>query len=449
MGAPPRVVVGLDGGSTKTHCVVVEVRPRDGSEGDIHATAAQGPPARVLGAYTSGSCNHNSVGERSAKRNVLRAMAGALREASGNGTLSEHVDVIGMCLCMSGTDRRRDKEMVAGWLKDAHALEPRDVDSPVPYHTRKCCVPGDAPSSLANDLDEMRDDRTLGYSWQAMMRKRFRFSVEDAGPSGEAAGGDGEEGCVDIMIENDALGALSSGTRGERDGVVLIAGTGTIAYAFYVDELQQRRSARVSGWGAMFGDGGCGYDIGQKGLSTVARMLDGRLDNRGSLPSAILGAVDAETPEELLSWAYTEVQGDNCDFRPGRWDRVASLARVVIECAESGDADAIRLIDEAALELSGSVDTVVRKTMHTATNNDPSISSASTGSWSGKVVLVGGVLTGKTADGRPNILMRKLNERFTKILPHAQIIKPIAEPAVGAAWLIETEVTASVCVSRS
>ena len=44
-----RVVLGLDGGSTKTRCVVLEVR----DDGEDEA-------ARVLGTHTSGSCNHNS-----------------------------------------------------------------------------------------------------------------------------------------------------------------------------------------------------------------------------------------------------------------------------------------------------------------------------------------------------------------------------------------------------
>ena len=405
-----RVVLGLDGGSTKTRCVVLEVR----DDGEDEA-------ARVLGTHTSGSCNHNSVGEARARRNVLCAMAGALRDAGpGADADGAALDVIGVCLCMSGTDRPRDKRMVAGWMERARERERRRTDAGAPARANGA---GDEE----DDLAEMRADGGPGSAWDAMMRKRFRFrGVGDGARDGECDG-DGAP-CVDVTIENDALGALCSGTRGERDGVVLIAGTGTIAYAFYVDEARRRRSARVSGWGAMFGDGGCGYDIGQKGLRTVARMLDGRLENRGLLPPAVLRAVGAEDAEGLLSWAYSDAGAGG---RAGGWDRVASLARTVIECAQAGDADALGLVDDAAAELSRSVLTVVGKTAPGGGGGE--------GVWTGRVVLVGGVLAGASAGGGANVLLQKLLHNLHRDLPRAQIVTPTAEPAVGAAWLIARE----------
>lgn len=55
--------VGVDGGGTKTHAVVI-----DGTR-------------TTLGSCISGASNQNSVGQAAARREVLAAINGALREA--------------------------------------------------------------------------------------------------------------------------------------------------------------------------------------------------------------------------------------------------------------------------------------------------------------------------------------------------------------------------------
>lgn len=55
--------VGVDGGGTKTHAVVI-----DGSRA-------------TLGSFVSGASNQNSVGQAAAKAEVLASINGALREA--------------------------------------------------------------------------------------------------------------------------------------------------------------------------------------------------------------------------------------------------------------------------------------------------------------------------------------------------------------------------------
>ena len=62
--------------------------------------------------------------------------------------------------------------------------------------------------------------------------------------------------------------------RGRRrePGVVVIAGTGSIAYGV----SQRGVAARAGGWGPTLGDEGSGYWIGRRALAAVMRDADGR-----------------------------------------------------------------------------------------------------------------------------------------------------------------------------
>ena len=80
------------------------------------------------------------------------------------------------------------------------------------------------------------------------------------------------------LIVNDALIALVAGVplrEGNTtvsQGVVLISGTGSIAYGVN----RQGLAARAGGWGTSLGDEGSGYWIGRRALKAVARATDGR-----------------------------------------------------------------------------------------------------------------------------------------------------------------------------
>ena len=459
------VVIGVDGGSTKTCCVVIELeeyhrqkelkisrkhRETD-SEYEYDSTS------QVLGRCVTGSYNHNSVGEDQAKYNVLSSIRSALADAelykqkqqqqqqrdinSSSGTFPEdkvQIDVKGICLCLSGTDRQEDKEMVKRWFTE----------------------------------DNKRRIRVLDISGRVTP------------PTTDDNNDDSE--CV-LIIENDSLSALCSGTGGDRNGIVLIAGTGTIAVAYksFTNVDSQTLSVRAAGWGPAFGDGGSGFDIGYRSMCAVARMHDGRIpfasssgdtqvdghavlddvtttttttttttddknnnialissnpdngDAKSSLstnllPERIMRKVGAKSAEELLQWAYQE---------GGSWARVASLAPVVIDCAQDGDKHALMIIEEAVEELSGSIVAVVHK-MNTLLSSRGQTDS----DWSKKIVFVGGVLVGDGICGldrsgnharEMNILMEKLKTKLEKNFPNAQLVFPHDEPALGAALLMQ------------
>ncbi|MFP5070009.1 N-acetylglucosamine kinase [Pseudonocardia nantongensis] len=76
---------------------------------------------------------------------------------------------------------------------------------------------------------------------------------------------------VEVLLGSD-MTLWHAGALGGAPGVVLAAGTGTVALG--VDA--GGRSARVDGWGHQLGDDGSGYAIGRAGLRAALRAQDGR-----------------------------------------------------------------------------------------------------------------------------------------------------------------------------
>src|SRR5262245_64337298 len=72
------------------------------------------------------------------------------------------------------------------------------------------------------------------------------------------------------LIVNDALIALVAGA-GDSQGIVLISGTGSIAYGVSARAV----AARAGGWGHVLGDEGSGYWIGRRAREAVMRQSGG------------------------------------------------------------------------------------------------------------------------------------------------------------------------------
>jgi len=144
-----------------------------------------------------------------------------------------------------------------------------------------------------------------------------------------------------IRVHNDGTIALSCGTKGVLDGVVVICGTGTIAIAY-----RNGVSKRSSGWGPRLGDVGCGYDIGRRVLKAATFAHDGRGPKTAMLEK-LLEHLKLEKAEDLIPWVY--------DKETFSWQKIASLAPIAQECAEKGDALAIRIFEKSAAGLANSI----------------------------------------------------------------------------------------------
>jgi N-acetylglucosamine kinase-like BadF-type ATPase len=148
------------------------------------------------------------------------------------------------------------------------------------------------------------------------------------------------------LVVNDALVALVAGA-GDAAGVVVIAGTGSIAYG----RNGQRQAARAGGWGYLLGDEGSGFWIGRRALSAVVRAADGR-GPATELTDRVMTHLKLVRPSDLIHETY---------YRDLKRGAIAGLAPVVELARASGDAVAAEILTQAARELIVAASSVVRR----------------------------------------------------------------------------------------
>lgn len=96
-----KVVIGVDGGGTKTVCVCIAT-PLPSSSDDLV------PLSRV----ETGCSNYNSVGVEAARQAILESIAGALKKAQVPRSA-----VLSVCLAAAGIDRQEDIDSYRTWLR--------------------------------------------------------------------------------------------------------------------------------------------------------------------------------------------------------------------------------------------------------------------------------------------------------------------------------------------
>jgi N-acetylglucosamine kinase len=203
-----------------------------------------------------------------------------------------------------------------------------------------------------------------------------------------------------VVIANDAETALVGGV-GRRYGAVLIAGTGAIAYG--VNAAGETR--RADGWGYLIGDEGSAHWIGLEGLRTVMRAHDGR-GPVTALKECLISRLDLSDVSALIVRVYA------ADFGV---PQLAALAPLVSQAARDGDGMAQDILRESGQRLSAALGAVIRGLDMTAEVFE--------------VVLLGGVLRAR------DLVRETVVNALTGIAPHAQVIEPRNDAAVGAALL--------------
>jgi N-acetylglucosamine kinase-like BadF-type ATPase len=138
-----------------------------------------------------------------------------------------------------------------------------------------------------------------------------------------------------VAVRGDVEIALAA-AFGNGPGVLVNAGTGSIAYARVADG----RFFRAGGHGWQLGDEGGGYWLGRRALSAAARAQDG-LGESSTLLERLLVALGLSTFDDLIRWTSMATPA-----------QVAALAPHVLNAAREGEMVAQRIIQEAAGELS-------------------------------------------------------------------------------------------------
>jgi len=124
--------------------------------------------------------------------------------------------------------------------------------------------------------------------------------------------------------------AACLGAHGNKDGGVIVIGTGTVGWA-----VIRGLTYRVGGWGLPVSDEGSGAWLGCEALRHVLWALDGRRKWSGLLRT--LAAEFGNDPHAIVRWTDTASPGD-----------FASLAPYVFDHAARGDPVAEELLTLAA-----------------------------------------------------------------------------------------------------
>ena len=149
-----------------------------------------------------------------------------------------------------------------------------------------------------------------------------------------------------VLVVNDALNALETGAPG-APGVVVIAGTGSIAYG----RNDQNQAARAGGWGYMLGDEGSGYWIGRAALRAVLHEAD-RRGPATRLTGLLLNYYGVSRAQDLIAQVY------HGSLRPAA---IAALAQCVMGAFSDGDQVAIGILRSAADQLESAALSVARR----------------------------------------------------------------------------------------
>ncbi len=207
-----------------------------------------------------------------------------------------------------------------------------------------------------------------------------------------------------ILVVNDALIALQAGVGSGR-GIVIVSGTGSIAYG----RNDRGEVARAGGWGHVLGDEGSGYWIGRHALRAVVRQADGR-DQETSLTPQVLEHFGVANATALIKAVYD---------KPLTPQSIATIAKYVQRAHDDGDVVAVGILHRAAEELLSIGSAVMTRLDMT---DEPFT-----------FVLAGGMFHALPA------LCDRLRGLLTSRAPKSRVVRLDAEPALGAVSLALAE----------
>lgn len=210
----------------------------------------------------------------------------------------------------------------------------------------------------------------------------------------------GETVADEIEVVTDADIALADAFGREGAGLLLVAGTGSVAFG----RGPAGEFRRCGGWGPDIGDEGSGAWIGRRALSVVTSSADGR-EPETRLTGALMTALELESLENLIPWAANASPKD-----------LAGLATHVMTLAADKDLRANSICTVAAEELVLHVRTLARQLFVDERAAVP-------------VALAGGLMA------RGSYLRRLVEHRLKSAVPGSQLHAEEVVPARGAVKL--------------
>jgi N-acetylglucosamine kinase-like BadF-type ATPase len=143
-------------------------------------------------------------------------------------------------------------------------------------------------------------------------------------------------GCNSTVVSDIELAYRANFADG--DGILLYAGTGSVAYA--IDE--NAAVHQIGGWGYLLGDEGAGYWIGKEAIRVALFHIESKKQIEvSSLSGEILEKINAHDWSTVKSFVYSQDRS-----------AIAALSKVVDAAASAGDNDAINILHKAAGHLA-------------------------------------------------------------------------------------------------
>ena len=201
-----------------------------------------------------------------------------------------------------------------------------------------------------------------------------------------------------LLVTHDAIAALYAGNP-TGCGVVLIAGTGSIAYGRNAEGEEDR----AGGWGYLIGDEGSAVWCGLEALRAISHAVDGR-GAPTRMTALLLQQLGVGQFSDVLPLLYG---------RPHPAPAIGAATRALASASTAGDAIANAILQRGANALARAA-TVVALTLGLAT---------------GPVYLAGGAFENLS------LLQRLVQLDLLGLLPQATVEPVREEPAMGAARL--------------
>jgi N-acetylglucosamine kinase-like BadF-type ATPase len=198
----------------------------------------------------------------------------------------------------------------------------------------------------------------------------------------------------EVEVVGDMVIAMEA-AFGSKPGIVVIAGTGSIAYG----KSKDGHTARAGGWGFAISDEGSGHWIGRNAVSGVMRAQDEDEASPTGLALSILHAWHLQTVDELVRAANASPSPDFSNLFPH-----------VLAAADAGDPIARTVLTQAGAELAGLAKIVISRLFE----ESPSV----------PVAMSGGVFRNSALVR--NVFYNSLRSEYPQSVVGATVVEPVA-----------------------
>ena len=302
-----RYVAGMDGGGTKT---AVSIADENGC---------------VVHEFVAGPLNYNG-GEEADIRATLARIYEVIRYECCR-RLADGGDDVRKGDLQHGSDHRSDH---SGTNEHSGEAARHEDDADDDSRSRRPL------SELSAREDEICSVICIGAAGisNPLVSGRLTSGLRDAGFGGK------------LVLVGDHETALCGAHEG-LTGMILIAGTGSIAYG----RNSSAHIHRAGGFGHLIDDEGSGYSIGRDLLSAVVKADDGRLSPT-LITKLVYEQLKLSSVGEIVGFVYYKSRGKK---------DIAAIAPLLSDACDAGDAAALAIAEKQAAALAETASAVVEK----------------------------------------------------------------------------------------